>query len=74
MKEEMQSQEAIVIMVNDRYYYKHSKKRISTAWCLVGAKLFFAHGKLSAIIEIEDILKNKGYNPKRMSVNLGSEL
>jgi hypothetical protein len=65
---------AIVLMVNDRYYYKHTKKRISTAWCLAGGKLFMPHGNLNKILEAEEALKSKGYKPQRMSVTLGSIL
>ena len=66
---------AIVLMVNDRYYYKHTKKRISTAWCLAGAKLFMPHVNLNIILqEAESELKSKGYNPKRMRVTLESIL
>lgn len=65
---------AIVLMVNDRYYYKHTKKRISTAWCLAGGKLFMPHGNLNKILEAEEALKSKGYSPKRMSVTLGTIL
>ena len=72
MKE--QGMTAIVLMVNDRYYYKHTKKRISTAWCLAGAKLFMPSGDLNKIIDAEEALKSKGYKPQRMSVTLGSIL
>jgi hypothetical protein len=65
---------AIVLMVNDRYYYKHTKKRISTAWCLAGAELFMIKGSEHKIIAAEEALKSKGYKPQRMSVTLGSIL
>jgi hypothetical protein len=65
---------AIVLMVNDRYYYNHTKKRIATAWCLAGAKLFMPHGNLSKILEAEEALTSKGYKVIRKSVYVGMTL
>ena len=59
MKE--QATQAFVIMVDDRYYYHHTKQRISTAWSLAGAKLFLIKGSEDKMQKAVDALHGKGY-------------
>lgn len=60
---------AIVIKVGDRYFHNYKNKRITTAWCLAGAKLF-RPSDMDAIIQIETILNKKNYKFERAIVQL----
>jgi hypothetical protein len=68
MKE--QATQAFVIMVDDRYYYHHTKQRISTAWSLAGAKLFLIKGSEDKMQKAEKVLQAKGYSTSRKIVKL----
>lgn len=60
---------AIVIKVGDRYYHNYKNRRLQTAWCLAGAKLF-RPSDIDSIIKIETILKNKKYKFERVLVQV----
>lgn len=63
------TKQAIVLKVGDRFYNKHTNKRVTTAWSLAGAKLFL-DGTGLAIQEAEIVLKKKGYTPIRAIIQI----
>lgn len=36
----MNSHHCLVILIGNRFFYRYKNKKIFTAWCLAGAKLF----------------------------------
>ena len=63
------TKQAIVLKLGDRFYARHSKKRVTTAWSLAGAWLFL-EGSGVEISDVEEVLKNKGYNSIRKIVQV----
>jgi len=51
--------DARVIMVGNRFFYDYKNRRIKTAWCLAGAKLFQPTGM--DIHEVVSMLDQNGY-------------
>ena len=63
------TKQAIVLKVGDRFYARHTKERVTTAWSLAGAWLFL-EGTAVKISTVEEVLKKKGYNPIRKIVQV----
>jgi len=59
-----------VIMIDDKYYYKHTDKRLVTSYSITGARLFNSESNWPFILDTEDFLMSKGYEVKRKSVKL----
>lgn len=64
-----ESKEAIVIKIGERFYHRHTPKRVITAWSLAGAQLFL-EGNAIKISDVEDFLKKRGYKSTRGIVKL----
>jgi hypothetical protein len=64
------TKEAIVLKVGERFYNSHTSKRVITAWALAGANLFLEGSSSLKISDVEEMLKEKGYNPIRKVVRL----
>lgn len=60
----------LVVLINDRYFYKYSKNRCLTAWCLAGAKHFMPcdYDECVAICEAE---KKKGKECYIIPIRIG---
>ena len=64
----MVSNTAIVLKIDDRFFYKYKNKRVQTAWCLAGAKLFIEDSL--DLKGIEEILKLRGKQWERKVVQV----
>ena len=57
----------LFIPATGRFFYEFKNKRVCTAWCLAGAKLFSSESKLK---EIEDILNDRKIKFERKEVSI----
>ena len=57
-----------VIMVDDKYYYKHTKKRVTLSYCVTGAKIFNENSNIPFILDTEEFLNYKGFITERKFV------
>jgi hypothetical protein len=62
--------EAVVIMVNHRYFHNYENNRVTFSWSLAGARLFEPHIGYIPISKYENILKKKGYKPDLKLIKL----
>ncbi len=62
--------QAIIIMIKERYFIGFSKKgRLQTAWSLPAAK-FFAIWNISEVLKVEEELLQRKKKIRRYTINL----
>jgi len=60
---------AIALMIGFRFFYAYKNNRLSTAWCLAGAKLFGAQHE-DKIEKAEKAIAAKGKKSRRVYVTI----